>query len=129
MIFDPKKVNVIVDGRFLTGFSEGSIVSAEMVEDRQTPHIGVMGDVDFSLNANNAGTLTITLKSTSPSIGFLNALANQKKVFAVSVVNLNENGVSADGTQAILMNPVMPDQGKEVSEAEFEIYVGDLTIN
>lgn len=129
MIFDPKKVNVIVDGRFLTGFSEGSIVSAEMVEDRQTPHIGVMGDVDFSLNANNAGTLTVTLKSTSPSIGFLNTLANQKKVFAVSVVNLNENGVSADGTQAILMNPVMPDQGKEVSEAEFEIYVGDLTID
>ena len=129
MIFDPKKVNVIIDGRFLTGFSEGSIVSAEMVEDRQTPHIGVMGDVDFSLNANNAGTLTVTLKSTSPSIGFLNTLANQKKVFAVSVVNLNENGVSADGTQAILMNPVMPDQGKEVSEAEFEIYVGDLTIN
>lgn len=128
MAYDVKKVTVVVDGMFLTGFSEDSKVSAEKDEETQLPHIGVDGEVDFSINANNSGTITVPLKSTSPAVRYLNRLANARKVFAVSAIDLNNNGVSANGTEAFIQKPVFPEKGKEISDAEFEIFVGDLTI-
>ena len=126
--YDPKKITVVVNGVFLTGFSADSIVSAEMEEDRQTPHIGVMGEVDTAINANSAGKITVTLKSTSPSVRYLNNLANARIVFPITVADLNTNGTNASGTDAYVINPVMPEKGKEISDVEFEIFVGNLTI-
>lgn len=126
--YDPKKITVVVDGVFLTGFSSSSIVSAEMDEDRQTPYIGVDGSVDTAINANSAGTITVTLKSTSPSVRYLNNLANARSVFSITIADLNTNGANASGTDAHVKNPVLPEKGKEITDVEFEIFVGNLTI-
>ena len=128
MAYDVKKVTVIVDGRYLTGFSSDTKVQAERMEDTQMEYIGVDGEVDTSINANNAGTVTVSLKSTSPSVGYLNGLANARKLFPVTVVDLNTNGVNATGTGAFVRKPIFPNKAKEISEAEYEIFVGDLTI-
>lgn len=128
MAYDIRKVTVIVDGRYVTGFSDSSKVQVEKTEDTQMEYIGVDGEVDFSINANDAGTITVPLKSTSPSIRYLNSLANARKVFPVSVVDLNNNGVNANGTEAFVRKPIFPNKDKEITEAEFEIFVGDLTI-
>lgn len=128
MAYDVKKITVVVDGRYLTGFSEDDKVSAEREEETQIPHIDVDGDVDFSVNSNNSGIVTVPLKSTSPSVRYLNRLANARKVFPISVIDLNDNGVNASGTDAFVQKPVFPEKGKEISDAEFEIFVGDLTI-
>ncbi len=128
MAYDVKKITVVVDGRFLTGFSADTKVSAEKDEDSQTEYIGVEGDVDFSKNASNAGTVTVSLKSTSPSIAYLNNLANTRKIFPISVVDLNDNGANATGTEAFVRKPILPDKGKEISDVEYEIFVGDLSI-
>ena len=128
MAYDVKKVTIVVDGVFLTGYSSDSVVSAEMEEDRITPYPAVDGAVEFSLNANSAGVITVTLNSTSPSINYLNGLANAKKIFPISVVDQNVNGVNLTGTQAFVKNPVYPEKTKEISDVEFEIYVGDLEI-
>lgn len=126
--YDVKKITVVVDGQYLTGFSSDSKVSAEMSEDRLIEYIGVDGEVDFSKNANNAGEVTVTLKSTSPSVRHLNNLANARKVFPLSVIDLNENGVNATGSEAFVRQPVLPDNAKEITDVEFTIFVGDLTI-
>lgn len=128
MAYDVKKITVVIDGRYLTGFSSDNKVSAEKAEDSQIEYIGVDGEVDFSNNANNAGTVTVTLKSTSPSISYLNRLANARKKFPVSVIDLNDNGVNATGTEAFVRKPVLPDKAKEISDVEYELFVGDLTI-
>lgn len=128
MAYDVKKITVVVDGRFLTGFSADSKVKAERMEDTQIEYIGVDGEVDTSINANNAGTVTVTLKSTSPSVGYLNRLANSRKVLAVSIIDLNTNGVNATGTNAFVRKPMFPDTSKEIADVEYEIFVGDLTI-
>ena len=129
MTYDVKKVTVIVDGRYLTGFSSDTKVGAEVNEDTQIEYIGVEGDVEYSKNANRSGTITIPLKSTSPSIKYLNGLANAQKEFNISVVDMNANGVNATGINAIVRRPIFPERGKEIGEAEFEIFVGDLTIS
>lgn len=128
MAYDVKKVTVVVGGRYLTGFSSDSKVKVERMEDTQIEYIGVDGDVDTSINANNAGNVNIPLKSTSPSIAYLNQLANARKIISVSVIDLNTNGVNATGTGAFVRKPMFPDKNKEIAEAEFELFVGDLTI-
>lgn len=128
MAYDVKKITVVVDGRYLTGYSSDNKVSAEKLEDGLMEYIGVDGEVDFSINANKAGTVKITLKSTSPSIAYLNRLANTKKTFSISVIDLNEFGVNATGTQSFVRKAIMPEKGKEISSVEYEIFVGDLEI-
>jgi hypothetical protein len=127
-MYDVKKVTVVVDGVYLTGFSTGSVISAEMEEDRKLPYVAVDGEVVFSDNANNAGVVTVSLNSTSPSVKYLNGLASGKKVFGFTAIDQNENGVNCAGTQAFVRNPIFPEKGKEVTDVEFEIYVGDLEI-
>lgn len=128
MAYDIKKITVVVDGRYLTGFSKDNKVKAERTEDSQIEYIGVDGEVDFSINGNDAGTVKVTLKSTSPSVGYLNKLANARKIFPISVIDLNENGVNATGTNGFVRKPILPDKSKEISDVEYEIFVGDLTI-
>lgn len=128
MAYDIKKVTVIVDGVYLTGFSESTKVSAEREEENHNPHVGVDGDVEYSVNHNNTGVVTIPLKSTSPSVRHLNDLANKRKIFSFSVVDLNQNGTNASGAQAVVQNPIFPEKGNEITDAEFELHVGDLSI-
>ena len=59
--YDPKKVNVIVGGRTITGFAADGVVSVTKNEDSITPAVGAKGDVTYSENANESGTIAITL--------------------------------------------------------------------
>ena len=128
MAYDVKKVTVVVDGVYLTGFSSDDKVTAEREEDTQIEYIGVDGEFDSSINANNSGTVSVTLKSTSPSILYLNRLANARTTFPLSVIDLNENGVNATGANGFVRKPMLPDKSKEISDVEYEIFVGDLMI-
>lgn len=128
MTYDIKKVSVIVDGRHLTGFSEDTKVSAEREEEGILAYVGVDGDVDHSINSNNSGEITVPLKGTSPSVSYLNRLANTKKLVPVTVIDLNENGINASATEAFVAMPMYPEKGVEISEVEFALKTGDLTI-
>lgn len=66
--YDPKKINVIVAGRVITGFSADGVVTLAKSEDSVTPSVGAKGDVAYSENANESGTVTLTLMSTSSSL-------------------------------------------------------------
>ena len=57
--YDPKKVNVIVGGRALTGFAADGVVTLTRNEDSVTPSVGAKGDVCYSENANESGTLSL----------------------------------------------------------------------
>ena len=63
--YDPKKVNVIVAGRAITGFASDGVVTLSKNEDSVTPSVGAKGDVAYSENANESGTIALTLMSTS----------------------------------------------------------------
>ena len=69
--YDPKKVNVIVGGRVITGFASDGVVTLAKSEDSVTPSVGAKGDVTYSENANESGTVSLTLMSTSSSLSYL----------------------------------------------------------
>lgn len=127
--YDPLKVNLIVDGVAITGYAEGTFIEVERNEDAVMPYVGTKGEVSFAENADESGKIKVTLASTSPQILFLNTLSKKKgddASFAVSLVNMNTNAVSASGNDCRVIKMAKEELSDEVTEREFEIFVGHL---
>jgi hypothetical protein len=127
--FDPKDVNVVVGGVVLTGYAEGTFVTAEQTEDNFTPYVGALGEVTLAENANKTGQITVTLESTSPSVTYLNGLANRKgqnAIIPASIIDLNNGKKTVGGAECRVMKPANYQAGKEVTEREFNIFVSEI---
>ena len=128
-VYDPKKVTVIYDGMVITGFADDSMIEAEKNEDNITPHVGVLGEVSIAINADNTGTVTLSLASTSPFIKILAEKARANTVAPLSIVDMNENGVNVGGTEAVIIKAPNVTIGKEVESQEVQFFVADYTID
>lgn len=123
--YDPKKVNVIVNGVFIVGFMDGTFVNAEKNADNITPHIGAQGDVTYSENANQTGTITLTLKQDSTSLPFLQRQSKRKEDFPVQVIDANDGNFKAGGSQARIVKTPGREFGAEIAGVEVQIHVAD----
>lgn len=122
--YDPQKVNVIVDGRGITGFASDGVVTLTRNSDSVTPAVGAKGDVAYSENADETGTVAITLMSTSASLSYLRGLEAKRKMVTVSVQDVNDNDafvMSCDNCRVLKM----PDAArtKEQGTVTINIYV------
>lgn len=122
--YDPQKVNVIVDGRVITGFAADGVVTLTRNSDSVTPAVGAKGDVAYSENADETGTVAITLMSTSASLSYLRGLEAKRKMVTVSVQDVNDNDafvMSCDNCRVLKM----PDAArtKEQGTVTINIYV------
>lgn len=127
--YDPKKVNVIVAGRAITGFASDGVVTLSKNEDSVTPSVGAKGDVAYSENANESGTIALTLMSTSSSLPYLRELEAKRRLITVSVQDANDAdsfAMSADNCRILKM----PDAArkKEQSTVTINIYVPSMVL-
>lgn len=123
--FDFKKVSVIVDGSFITGFHDGSVIKTGKNTDNVTPHVGAAGDVTYSESNDKTGTITLTLKQTSSSLPSLVSLSKSKSTFPVQIVDANTNAFRAGGTTARILKTPGAEWGAEVAGVEVQIHVSD----
>lgn len=123
-----KLVSLIVAGHHVTGFMDGTVVTATKNADSLIPHIGGDGLVTMSESADETGTITVTLKRTSPSLQKLLTLANSKKKFAVSLDDKNTPKVKAGGSEAYILKVPDLSAATEVTGVEFSIYVCDYKL-
>lgn len=127
--YDVKKVNVNVGGRILTGFASDGVVTVTKSEDAVTPNIGVQGDVVYEENANESGTIAITLMSTSPSVAYLRDIAINRKAVSVVVSDANSDGaVIANGKNCRVTKVPDITRGKSTATVTVNIFVPQLTI-
>lgn len=127
--YDPQKVNVIVAGRVITGFASDGVVNLTRNSDSVTPAVGAKGDVAYSENADETGTVAITLMSTSASLSYLRELEAKRKMVSVSVQDKNDSDgfVMACDNCRILK---MPDanRAKEQGTVTVNIYVPSMVL-
>lgn len=133
--YDPSQVIIAFSGVPLSGFTDGTF--CEIVRDEATwvKTVGADGIVTRGKTNNRSGTLTVTLKQSSPSndvlSGFMIAdeLSN-KGVFPVIVKDLSGTSIyfAAQGWISAFANSTF---GKEISDrswiislAETDIFVG-----
>lgn len=127
--YDPKKVNVIVGGRVITGFASDGVVTLAKSEDSVTPSVGAKGDVTYSENANESGTVSLTLMSTSSSLSYLRDLEAKRRAVNVSITDANDDTaftMNEDNCRITKMPDVA--RQKEQATVTVAIFVPSMTI-
>lgn len=127
--YDPKKVNVAVDGAIITGYASDSMITATKNEDAVTTEVGCKGDVVYSENANESGTITITLQGTSSSLPCLRSLASSRKQISVTVSDANDSddiSITAQKCRVVKMPDVS--RGKTSGNVTISIFVPNLQV-
>jgi len=54
-LYDPRNVAVIVNGREIVGFAEGTFIEAERSTERYSADVGAKGEVTFVRSADDTG--------------------------------------------------------------------------
>jgi hypothetical protein len=127
--YDPKKVNVAVDGAIIAGYASDSMITATKNEDAVTTEVGCKGDVVYSENANESGTITITLQGTSSSLPRLRSLASSRKQISVTVSDANDSddiSITAQKCRVVKMPDVS--RGKTSGNVTISIFVPNLQV-
>lgn len=86
--YDPKAVHIIIGGVQMIGFADGVFVNAERDEDAFSKVTGADGEVSRAKSNNKSGSLTLTLKSTSPSNDILSGFAILDELSNSGVINV-----------------------------------------
>lgn len=127
--YDPKKVNVAVDGAIIAGYASDSMITATKNEDAVTTEVGCKGDVVYSENANESGTITLTLQGTSSSLPRLRSLASSRKQISVTVSDASDSddiSITAQKCRVVKMPDVS--RGKTSGNVTISIFVPNLQV-
>ncbi|UQD52306.1 DUF3277 domain-containing protein [Bacillus methanolicus] len=127
-IYNAQFVTVTVDGRFITGFQEGSFVKAEKDEDNFSTKVSAQGEVSIAISNNPLGTITLTLAQDSPSLSYIVQKSKSKVPFPVWVTY--DDGTIKEkvgGTKALIKKSPSRTFSDETEDREVEIQVFDYT--
>ncbi|MBG9783587.1 phage structural protein [Shouchella lehensis] len=127
MIYDPNNISVIIDNVFVTGFAEGTMVSAAKDEENFQTKVSAKGEVSVALSNNPLGTITVTLSADSPHVKRLSNLANTKAMVSAWVNASAPVKEKKGGSRAMVKKPADAEFSDEVGDREFEIQVFDYT--
>ena len=123
--YDPSDLAVIVDGVYLTGYSE-DMVEIEKAENNYETKVGAQGDVVRTKVNNPLGTIKVTLLPSSPQVAYMDKLANSGKLVPVSVIYSGTPKETTTVTEAFVTKPATRTYGNEAADREYEIQCLDL---
>ena len=125
--YDPKKVNLVMNGKIITGFASDSMITIARNEDTVTTKVGVKGDVAYNENANESGTITVTLMGTSSSLPYVRSLALKRKEVSVMIVDANDSASVnvAEERCRVIKQPDIT-RAKEIGSESVSIFVPSL---
>lgn len=125
--YDPKKVSLVVHSRIITGYANDSMIAVARSEDIVTTSTGVQGDVTYNENANESGTITVTLSGTSASLPYLRDLSLKRKQVSVLMADANnDSNVYVSGDRCRVTRPPDLNRAKEIGSEAVTIFVPSL---
>ena len=125
--YDPKKVNLVMNGKIITGFASDSMITIARNEDTVTTKVGVKGDVAYNENANESGSITVTLMGTSSSLENVRSLALKRKEVSVMIVDANDSAsVNVAEERCRVIKPPDITRAKEIGSESVSIFVPSL---
>lgn len=83
--YDPKKIVVTWRGILFQGPADGTFCTLERTEDGFEMAVGAAGDVTRVRNNNRTGSMTYTMKQSSPTNDQLAAFAAEDELFGTAV--------------------------------------------
>jgi len=125
--YDANLCTLVVDGRFITGFDEGSMISAAKDEESFSVKVDAQGVPIVSETNNPLGTITATLSQTSPSYAYLMQKAKSSQEFPVWVTYAGVPAEKAGGTRARIKKTPDKEFANEAGGREFAFQVFDYS--
>lgn len=125
--YDPTKVNITFNKRQLRMFGDNLFTLARD-EDNVTLKKGTKGDSTYIINANKAGTLTITLQQESPDVAWLEQQAERHVKAPLGITDANDSGTILFAKNVMIQK--LPDRGrgKEAEDVEIVFIIPDIDI-
>lgn len=130
--YDPKQVVISIGGVPMSGFSEGTFLEVDRDEPTWNKVVGADGLVTRSKTNNLSGTLTLTLKQSSPSNDVLSGFlaideATNQGVVPVLVKDLSGNSIyfSANAWITQYANSTF---GKDISDRQWVLSLDEVEI-
>jgi len=125
--YDPDQVVIQVGPIIVSGYADGTFVSIERDDNEiNKGHAGAGGEVSRTKNNNRMGTITFTLKQTSPSHRSLMLLKESDINFPMSVVNNSDRKFSALSAESWFKTEPPREFGDEESMVEYQIACANL---
>lgn len=123
-VFNFKDTVVVVGGIILTGFMDGTPISAEKNEDTFTQHVGADGSVSYIESNDNTGTFTFTLKDDSSVLPALESLRKSKESFNVTITD-TKRGKRISGEDCRFAKNAPFSRGADMEGVEYTILAAD----
>lgn len=125
--YDPMKVNVAFNGRQLRMFGD-SLFQLSRDEDNVSLKKGVKGDSTYTLNANKAGKLTVTLQQESPDIAYLDECAEKFVQAGLAVTDANDSGIMLFAQDCMVQKLSDKAKGKDAADVTFVILIPEINL-
>lgn len=127
--YDPADVTITFGDNILSGYGDGTfIVAAREDNEIFKSHTGAAGDQSWTKNNNRYGTITLTLKSTSPTRVFLDRHKELGTIFPLFVLNSSNQKHLAGGPEALIVTDPDVSYGDEEEMIEYVFGVRNLTM-
>jgi hypothetical protein len=130
--YDPKQVIITISGVPMSGFSDGTFLEIDRNEPTWNTVVGADGLVTRGKTNNFSGTLTLTLKQSSPSNDVLSGLmavdeATNAGVFPVLVKDLSGNSIYFSA-QAWVTQYANSSFGKDISDRQWILTMSEADV-
>jgi len=130
--YSPKRVELIVSGVPMRGFSDGTFITAERTSDAFATNVGADGEVSRTHSADKTGKITLTLQQTSDSNDFLSVLVNADEISLLGqfpILLKDTNGKTLCESPCAWIDKVASAEfSNEISDREWIISCSELII-
>jgi hypothetical protein len=130
--FDPSRVLVSYHGVPISGFADGTFISAERDTESFSKTVGADGEVARVANADKSGKVKLTLLQTSQGNDVLSAMLKIDELtkHAIGPVFIKDlfGTTLVGGAEAWLEKPATVVLGKEIEGREWTVVVADMEI-
>jgi hypothetical protein len=130
--YDPKQVVITIGGVPMSGFADGTFLEVQREDDGYTKVVGADGYTTRTRSNNRSGSITLTLKQSSPSNDVLSGFAildeaTNTAVLPIFIKDLSGNSVffSAQGWVKKFANSTY---GKDLDNREWTIDCADFDV-
>lgn len=130
--YDPKSVIITIGGVPMSGFSDATFVEIVRDEATWTKVVGADGYVTRGKTNNFSGTMTLTLKQSSPSNDVLSGFAALDELTNSGIVPILVKDLSGNSTyftgQGWVQQYANSTFSKDISDREWTIALADLDL-
>lgn len=131
--WDPLQIVLTFKGYEISGYADGTFLTAARTEETFTLNVGAQGHVTRVMSRNRSGTIVITLQMSSMSNGILSQIMEDDERNGTGTGDVQLKDLAGNtlihGDEAWVMKPADAGHAKDLESREWTIQVASLEMH